>query len=171
MSFLQTVSRMQCNIRKLILAVWLVAGLVYAATTLAAELCWKHGYAIATAAQNLKGDVTAELTAALAEGLEWAERAAWWAPELFWIRSTPSNIAIVNPVLPDRRAIEIFRDELKYDPYDTQLWFYLTLRLAHDGQWDKAWEAHARVKQIWPNSPIDQGLETILTSLMKKSEP
>ena len=59
--------------RRVFIQVWLAIGLAYATTTLAAEFCWKWGYAIATAPQNIKGDVTIELTAALAQGLEWAE--------------------------------------------------------------------------------------------------
>lgn len=138
--------------------------MVYATTTLAAEVLWKIGYDIATGVRGEKGeDVTEQMTAALEKGRKYAKWSSRLAPEIFWLRSTPAQIAIQNPFISDYEAIDAIETELHYDPYNTELILLLALRYRHAGRLDKMRETHERVKRLWPNSPLDQSLTTIST--------
>lgn len=152
---------------RLIFALWIAIGVVYAGTTMAAELVWKHAYNIVWAATRIakkdNPDATVVMITALAKGMEQAELARSLAPELHWIRSTPATIATENPMLDDAKAIGVFEAERKYDPYSPKLLAYLCLRYAHHNEWDKAFGVYRDVYSIWPESPITQGLKFALS--------
>lgn len=98
---------------------------------------------------------------AFAKGLVYLEQASSIAPQLHYIRSAPSFMAMMDPMMPDAIAIDIMERELKVDPYNSALMLFLCLRNRHAGNIERGNYYKNLISATWPDSPPATVLEVV----------
>lgn len=124
---------------RLLLILWLLLGVVFSVTSLAAERI--YAYARPLAYQEPR------------KALPWFELAGKLAPEIHYLRNSAAYLASIDMTVPDDDAIRLLEQQVKYDPYDSMSLMVLAMRYKHVREPEKAKEWRDRINAIWPSSP------------------